>query len=417
MKINRYIAASMRLALAKVREEQGPEAVILSSRRLEEGVEVIAAVDYDESLLAEGGRRQEPAGAPAARTPTARARPAAASGVDQAGEAGEKVPAAEPARAVTRAQPDPAYLAMRREIEDMRRLLAGGLANLGWQDARAHEPLKARVIEELSALDVTPDVAARLAKLAPPASRVADPSAIPLALLARHLPLAEDGTCESGGVTAVVGPTGVGKTTTVAKLAARWCMRHGADEIALVSADGYRIGAREQLATYARILGVPMHAADGARELGHLLDRLRQKRLVLIDTAGFGPRDRRLLEQIEMLKSGAPRARRLLALPAQGEAHALEDAVNAFAPLAPAACILTKIDEAASLGAALSTAIRHALPIAYLCNGQRVPEDLHSAHRRRVWLVRAASQLRRGSPTRRDDHYFARHFSGVESHA
>jgi len=184
-----------------------------------------------------------------------------------------------------------------------------------------------------------------------------------------------------------------------------------------VSTDSYRIGAREQLLTFARILGVPLYAANSAKELAQVLKRLKSKKLTLIDTAGVGPRDVRLSEQLAVLQEGAPGARVLLALPAQGEGHALEEATNAFSVLAPAACILTKVDEAASLGAAMSTAMRHCMPIAYLCNGQRVPEDLHAASNRRVWLIRAAMRLRDRAPPRRDEAYLARHFGRGQAHA
>ncbi len=411
MKIKRYIAASMRLALAEVRQEQGPEAVILSSRRTEEGIEVIAAVDYDETLIADTGRRREAAAAPTPVVAEPVAPKPAAAAVRPVREAARPVVVPPPPGA------DPSYQDMWRELQDMRRLLEGGLANLAWSGTRAAEPLKARVLEELTALDITPDVAMKIAASTPRDTRFADPARIPLALLAKSLPLIEDTTCLRGGVAAVVGPTGVGKTTTIAKLAARWCVSNAADDLALVSTDGFRIGAREQLRTYARILGVPMHAADGAADLARVLERLRGKKLVLIDTAGFGPRDPGLAEQLEVLKTGAAHARYFLALPAQGEAHALREAATAFAGLAPAACILTKIDEAASLGAALSTAVRHGLPIAYLCNGQRVPEDLHAAHRRRIWLVKVASCLKQNVSPHRDENSLARHFGGVQHHA
>jgi flagellar biosynthesis protein FlhF len=180
-------------------------------------------------------------------------------------------------------------------------------------------------------------------------------------------------------------------------------MKHGSSDLALVSTDSYRIGAREQLMTYARILGASMHAPNSGMELARVLERLQSKRLVLIDTAGMGPRDVRLSEQLEGLKLGAPRAKYMLALPAQGEGHALEEIIHAFAPVSPTSCILTKVDEAASLGGVISTTLRHKLKIAYLCNGQRVPEDLHSAHRHRVWLIRAAHKLRDKAPKRRDE--------------
>ena len=185
----------------------------------------------------------------------------------------------------------------------------------------------------------------------------------------------------------------------------------------MVSTDGYRIGAREQLNTYARILGAPMHAANDAKELARVLERLKSKKLILIDTAGMGPRDVRLTEQLAALKHGASGARVLLALPAQSEGHALDEIVCAFVRVKPAACVLTKVDEAASLGAAISTVLRHKLKIAYVCDGQRVPEDLHASHLKRVWLIRAALQLKERAAPARDEAALARKFAGASAHA
>ena len=404
MKIKRYLAASMRQALQQVREEQGPEAVILSSRRVEDGIEVIAAVDYDESLIGGAARRvaatpavtdAAPVAAPVDSPPAVPIRRTSARAAARDSDASVTDP---PRREPRPGASDASYEAMRREIHDLRRLLEGGFARLAWNQARSEDPLKARVLDELTAIGLTSEVAWRIAESAPDDLRVADRSQIPLALLAKSLPLIDDQTCEAGGVVALVGPTGAGKTTTIAKFAARWCARHGAEDLALVSTDGFRIGAREQLRTFARILGVAIHAADNGADLARVLGRVRTKRLVLIDTAGFGPREAGFAEQLQVLRTGAPLARVLLALPAPSEAFALQAALAAYRPLTPTACVLTKIDEAASLGAALSVAVDASLPIAYLCNGQRVPEDLHGAHRRRIWLVKLAATLRRRAP-------------------
>jgi flagellar biosynthesis protein FlhF len=306
---------------------------------------------------------------------------------------------------------------MGRELQGLRHLLERELASLKWQHRRLREPLEARVHDALEALDIAPDIALKLAALTPRHSRLQDPANLPAALLARHLPVLADHTCSDGGIVAIVGPTGVGKTTTIAKIAARWSLRYGSADLALVSTDDYRIGAREQLSTYARILGAPLYAANSGKELAAVLARLKAKKLILIDTAGIGPRDARLKEQLAALRTGAPSARVLLALPAQGERHALDEITAAFGPLAPVACILTKLDEAASLGAAMSTAIRHGLPIAYLCNGQRVPEDLHGAFSRRVWLVRAAMRLGQRAPKARQESLKPTHRMGEHVHA
>jgi flagellar biosynthesis protein FlhF len=420
----------MRAALALVRAEQGPDAVILSSRRGEDGIEVIAAVDYDEALFADANRqRPAPIMAPPAVAAAAASAAAPVAAIAPLAPAAPRAPIASaprtatPVRAPSMPRPAPAttpdlgYGAMQRELQDLRRVLETGLAGMTWSDKRLREPLQARVLEELSGMDIAPDVALALAALTPRRTSLENPSHIPLALLVKHLPVINDLTCVTGGITAVVGPTGAGKTTTIAKLAARWCMAHGSQDLALVSTDGYRIGAREQLMTYARILGAPMHAANGGKELAAVLERLKSKKLILIDTAGMGPRDVRLTEQLTALKYGASRARVLLALPAQAEGQALDEIVCAFVRVKPAACILTKVDEAASLGAAISTVLRHKLKIAYVCDGQRVPEDLHAAHLKRVWLIRAAMQLKERAPRVCDEAALARNFGGASAHA
>jgi flagellar biosynthesis protein FlhF len=360
---------------------------------------------------------ETPAYLPASRTLTASPTPAA-SPIPAASliSAASPIPAASPSRMPPHA-PDGGYGEMQREIKDLRELLKGELAHMSWNEKRLREPLQARVLEELTAMDIAPDIAMKLAALAPHHTSLKNPSHIPLALLVKHLRVVDKLSPVNGGVIALVGPTGAGKTTTIGKLAARWSMQHGSQDLALVSTDGYRIGAREQLSTYARMLGAPMHAANDGKELAGVLERLKSKKLVLIDTAGMGPRDVRLTEQLAALQLGAARARVLLTLPAQGEAHALEEIVRSFARVSPVACILTKLDEAASLGAVISTALRHKLRIAYFCNGQRVPEDLHAAHERRVWLVRSAVKLKEHAAPRVDDGYFARNFGGAHTHA
>jgi flagellar biosynthesis protein FlhF len=476
MKIKRYTAVSMRAALAQVRAEQGPDAVILSSRRSDEGIEVIAAIDYDEALFVEVHRQRAPAPAipaPSAEAPAAAPMPVAAAAraigptparAPASAPAPARAPVPAPARApapastlapraareaaptrsaaparsappapsaaaapATRASmgnaapalvpPDPGFGAMQRQLQDLHNMLEVGLAGMTWSDKRLREPLQARVLEELSAMDIAPDVAMMLASLTPRRTTLDNPSHIPLALLVKHLPVVNELSTVSSGIMAIVGPTGAGKTTTIAKLAARWCMRHGSQDLALVSTDSYRIGARDQLMTYARILDAPMHAANNGKELSRVLEKLKSKKMILIDTAGMGPRDVRLTEQLEALQLGAARARILLALPAQSEGHALEEIVQAFLRVNPVACILTKVDEAASLGAVLSTTLRHRLKIAYICDGQRVPEDLHAAHQKRVWLVRAAMQLKDGRPAMRDEAYYARNFGRAPAHA
>jgi flagellar biosynthesis protein FlhF len=439
MKIKRYMAESMRAALAQVRAEQGADAVILSSRRVAEGIEVIAAVDYDEALFAGATQKRtaiadaealQPAAAPLIPEALPAASPTRSpmSLFDQmlaseevfrlvvpSGDDEQAPAAAAPARKSTRA-PDGSYHDMQRELKELREMLRGELAQMSWNEKRPKDPLQARVLEQLTAMDISPDVAMALAARTPKVPDSKDSSNLTVELLATYLQVVDKLTPVNGGVIALVGATGAGKTTTIGKLATRWSMQHGSQDLALVSTDGYRVGARDQLMTYSRLLGAPLHTANSGEELAQALERLKSKKLILIDTAGMGPRDVRLKEQLAALKLGAARARVYLTLPAHGEANALDEAVRSFANLSPDACILTKVDEAASLGAVLSTTLRHKLRIAYLCNGQRVPEDLHAAYDRRLWLARTARKLKENAPARLNDGFLTRNSERVHTH-
>jgi flagellar biosynthesis protein FlhF len=436
MKIKRYMAESMRAALAQVRAEQGADAVILSSRRVAEGIEVIAAVDYDEALFAGATQKRTAIADAEALQPAAPLIPEALPAVsptvspmslfDQmlaseevfrlvvpSGDDEQAPAAAAPARNASRGG---GYHDMQRELKELREMLRGELAQMSWNEKRPKDPLQARILEQLTAMDISPDVAMALAARTPKVPDSKDSSNLPVELLATYLRVVDKLSPVNGGIIALVGATGAGKTTTIGKLATRWSMQHGSQDLALVSTDGYRVGARDQLMTYSRLLGAPLHTANSGEELAQALERLKSKKLILIDTAGMGPRDVRLKEQLDALKLGAARARVYLTLPAHGEANALDEAVRSFANLTPDACILTKVDEAASLGAVLSTTLRHKLRIAYLCNGQRVPEDLHAAYDRRLWLARTARKLKENAPARLNDGFLTRNSERVHTH-
>lgn len=186
----------------------------------------------------------------------------------------------------------------------------------------------------------------------------------------------ENSLLDQGGVFALMGPTGVGKTTTTAKLAARFVLRHGASRVALLSTDSYRIGGHEQLRIYGKILGVTVHAVKDAQDLSLALGDLREKHVVLIDTIGMSQRDRAVSEQMAMLHAVGPSIKRLLLLNATSNGKTLDEVVGAYRDANLAGCILTKIDEAASVGHAMDVMIRRRLPLHYVSYGQRVPEDI-----------------------------------------
>lgn len=187
----------------------------------------------------------------------------------------------------------------------------------------------------------------------------------------------ESDLVEESGTFALVGPTGVGKTTTVAKIGARCAMRHGSQQLAFVTTDSYRVGAEDQLRIYAKLLGVPVFAARDGAELDVTLEDIRRRRLVLVDTIGMGQRDQRLADQLRLLTGAGHGVRRILVIAANTQLSTLEDVIRRYGEGGLYGCILTKIDEAVRLGEVLDVVVRHQLPVHYLSNGQRVPEDLH----------------------------------------
>lgn len=192
----------------------------------------------------------------------------------------------------------------------------------------------------------------------------------------------ENSLLDQGGVFALMGPTGVGKTTTTAKLAARFVLRHGASRVALLSTDSYRIGGHEQLRIYGKILGVTVHAVKDAQDLSLALNDLREKHVVLIDTIGMSQRDRAVSEQMAMLHAVGPSIKRLLLLNATSNGKTLDEVVSAYRDANLAGCVLTKIDEAASVGHAIDVMIRRRLPLHYVSYGQRVPEDIAAPNKK-----------------------------------
>jgi flagellar biosynthesis protein FlhF len=272
---------------------------------------------------------------------------------------------------------DPAIVAMRRELATMRALMEKQLEQLSLERLRG-SPARAAAFEALLGLGCDTALAqAVAANLDPrlPASAVHAPM---FDELMRLLPLARSEPIDDGGVIALVGPTGAGKTTTAAKLAARFAERHRARDVALVSIDRERTGAREQLQAHGRRLGITVCDADSSDALGKALHQLVDYPLVLVDTAGYGVRDRALLRQILWLRSSS-RMRSLLVLPANAHPHDLGEIVRRYRPAAPAGVVLTKLDESGRLGAALSVLAQQDLPLAYTCSGQQVPTDLDAA--------------------------------------
>jgi flagellar biosynthesis protein FlhF len=268
------------------------------------------------------------------------------------------------------------------EMQSIKSLLERQLAGFAWGDMTRHAPVKAQLLGEMLEAGFSGLLARRLVEDMPEDLGLPEGRKWLAGAVNRRLRTltSENDLIERGGVFALVGPTGVGKTTTTAKLAARCVVRYGADKLALLTTDGYRIGAHEQLRIYGRILGVPVHVVRDGEDLRRTLADLRGKHMVLIDTVGMSQRDRMVADQAAMLMR-AGEVKRLLLLNATSRGDTLDDVIRSYAGEDLAGCILSKVDETASLAPALDAVVRHGLLLAYVANGQRVPEDLHLPNR------------------------------------
>lgn len=393
MSVRRFVAASSREAMRQVRELLGEDALILSNRPVAEGVEILALAEEEQQAV------QAAAAAPAA--PARPAAPADYRQIATAAQAGR--PAAPPPAA---ADLDFAALGQRLlgEMQDMRALLDRRMQAPA-ASGGCRGPLRQRLLGAGFGPCLSDEILAGLP------GELATGSAAAPALqawlerqLEARLPVLDDeaGLLDEGGVIALVGPTGVGKTTTAAKLAARYVMRHGPGQVALISTDSFRIGAHEQLRIYARLLDVEVHTLAAVAPLEPLLAGLASKRLIIIDTVGMSQRDRRLLTQINQLGAAGRPVRLMLLLNAACHGDTLEEVVGTYQRAALAAgtrlrdCIVSKCDEAARLGPVLDILMRHGLRLNYLSSGQQVPEDLQVAEARA--LLQQALAVSQPSP-------------------
>jgi flagellar biosynthesis protein FlhF len=393
MNVRKFTASTSRGAWSLVREALGPDAVILSNRAVDDGVEILALAGEDMAALsAPVIEKTISENTLAALTPKHKQAQLAQQGI--AATAPQM-----PAQAATQAMPnefDSAELHdVMKEIRSMRGMLEMQLAELAWTDQHKREPAKSSVLREMLAAGFSPSLARYLIERMPAGSSNHSGVEWIKGILTRNLATIgnENEILEKGGVYALVGPTGVGKTTTTAKLAARCVMRHGPGKLALITTDGYRIGGYEQLRIYGKILGVMVHSVKDEADLRIALDELKGKHTVLIDTVGVSQRDQMVAEQIAMLSGAGSQVKRLLCLNATSTGETLSEVVRSYMGDGLAGCILTKLDEAATIGSALDVVIRHKLNLYYVANGQRVPEDLHVANQQ--YLVDRAFKLKR----------------------
>jgi flagellar biosynthesis protein FlhF len=388
MNVRKFAAGTSREALRKVRDALGPDAVILSSRPIEDGVEILALAGEDASSIASSSFETETTRRASSISVVQRSDPVQAAEVTAAACAGSG--STSPA---TAGQADLSELL--REVRSMRGVIQSQLAELSWDGVQKREPRRAAVLKEMLAAGFSAGLSRHLMESMPPNDVVQGGIDWVRMILARNLVAGggENDIVEKGGVYALVGPTGVGKTTTTAKLAAHCVIRRGASTLALITTDGYRIGGHEQLRIYGKILGVMVHSVKDAADLRIALEELRSKHTVLIDTAGVGQRDQMVAEQVAMLSGTDTNVKRILCLSATSTCETLNEVIRAYVGDGLAGCIITKLDEAVTIGSVLDAVIRQKLNLFYVTNGQRVPEDIHFANRQ--YLVDTAFRLKR----------------------
>ncbi|MFL9610356.1 flagellar biosynthesis protein FlhF [Methylobacillus sp. Pita2] len=420
MNIKRYFGKNSREALNMVKQELGANAVILSNRAVEGGNEILAfreedmatlvardkpkpaatkaqapMPDVEETLVSMLSRNQrilktaEPLNHQALQQQRAQAaskqpvRPEIQAALPQVAKPLVKnnaQPVSEQAAQDRMAQREMAN--MMQELRSMRGAIESQLTEITWTNIQQRDPVKSSVLGKMISAGFSAGLSRQIAEKVPAGHSEAEAMKWLHNVLSNNINTITDEQqiLDQGGIYALVGPTGVGKTTTTAKLAARFVMKHGPGKLALITTDSYRIGGHEQLRIYGKILGVMVHAVKDEADLRIALNELKGKHTILIDTVGVSQRDRMVAEQIAMLsKTGLP-IKKILCMNATSSGETLADVMDVYKRYGLDGGIITKLDEAASIGSVLDITIRERLKLYYVANGQRVPEDIHIAN-------------------------------------
>lgn len=412
MNVQRFTGRNAREAIAKVRASLGEHAVVLSNRPIAEGVEILAIPG---SEVPDATPPQPSAAAPATK-PAARPRVEPMSTMSfesyvrdrqKQVEAPAETPA-KPAIEVPRAPHVPqqpgrfaaqvlasttpavpqmpaaksgtdAHQSLVDEMKSMRSMISSQLSSLSWFDTVRRSPIQTRLLRLMLGNGFSPALARHMVGRLPIERNDAEADQWLQDVMTRNLQCvsAEEAIPSAGGVYALVGPTGVGKTTTTAKIAAEFALKHGAGAVGLITMDTYRMAASDQLRAFGKLLNIPVHTARDAASLADLLELFDKKKLVLIDTVGAGQRDQRLAELFAALP--ASKVTRLLVLNAAAQAEALDEVVQAYGQGPHTRCVVTKLDEAVTLGGVIDVVVRRRLVVEGIANGQRVPEDWYPA--------------------------------------
>lgn len=424
MSIKHFFGINSREALKQVRMELGEDAIILSNRAVPGGNKITALKEEDLDAIVddvatiEASYHHHTAGFdednPSAilsvinkkidgfHSKQTQAEP----------EIVESVKADEPfqiASVQTQAAPDAVQASILdaskkmteilNEMRDMRDVFESQLTTIAWGNVQQQYPAKSQILNNLLSAGFSAALSRMISENLPENLDSSKATAWVKSILARNLNNIADDTSmlDQGGIFALIGPTGVGKTTTTAKLAARYVMKHGTESLGLITTDAYRIGGHEQLRIYGKILGVMVHAVKDETDLKIALNELKNKRTILIDTVGVSQRDSMVTEQIAMLSNTNSPIKKLLCLNATNTSETLTDVIRAYKGKGLDGSIITKLDEAVTIGGVLDVIIRSKLKLFYLANGQRVPEDIHLANK--DYLIQKAMKLGSDNPS------------------
>ncbi len=399
MKVKRFFAATMQEALRLVRDEMGADAVILSNQKVDGGVEIVTALDYDEQLaMSQVDLADKTDSAP---SPTQLGKMQADKHVrlqEEMDRAREKISGVKKQRAhhepVNKYSAEPTYKQnlsvvpdsememMKAEILQLKDLLDQQV-RMSNKVAVGSESESSIVKKNISERLVGMGVEKRLVDLLMPTIKAgADITQAwnrILAELSHVLAVEENELIEQGGIYALVGQTGAGKTTTIGKLAARYTLEYGAESIALITTDRYRIAAHEQLMVFGRILNIPVRVVDEQNSLDDVIESLSDKKLVLIDTAGLNHQDPDWAEQLHEIRDSKFNIKSYLVISAITQTQIMKSTYHYYKMVGLSGCLVTKLDEAVSLGEVISFLYLSSLPVAYITDGQKIPDDIHLA--------------------------------------
>ncbi len=370
MNIKKYVAEDMRQALKIIRDELGPDAVILSNRRIANGVEVQAAIDFDETKF---------------NNMTANSAGSASVKAAQTARKHQNDVNASPFESLLNQYAQPAnthnsdeglMVAMRSEIENLRLLLKDQM-NLVNQDHWAiNNPVKAGVLKRFEELHFNPAISRMLAEQASSRPTIDEGWTASLQYLQKKIPVFDEELITGGKIVALLGATGVGKTTTLAKMAVKYALKYGSDNLALVTTDCYRIAAHEQLRTLGRIINVPVSMVNEQSSLKQVLRTLRHKSLILVDMPGLDINHMERQQELQDLVDSGERVTRLLVMPCGSRSEVIQQTYEQLGGHKLDGCILSKMDESHALGEVLSLIVEKQLPVAYITNGQSIHTDI-----------------------------------------